>query len=278
MDHVGDLGTRCVLMLKIRRVNRRRALEDWEIQSLDDELETFWSLLSSAPRTGTRDDLELLQRWIDDDGLALDEPITRRALGLALGMVLVHELDLEWHHLLDATADPEGDLSVGVPDEETLYARPLQMISACLDEGTPLRLTEVFETAVLRFSGVSRATLPPRCTSEFEVQAPELQARLTELATTLQRDADLSFLAIRGTSFLVTVDAGRGSVRDLTMKMSFAGPRAMLAVAGGRAGELEQAGDALLAHAKACLEIERVIDEYLAKHPAQATALAPLGE
>lgn len=257
----------------------RRDLIEAEKTALSFDFATFWQRLCDRAPTRTLADLRDLQRLLNAKSINLSTERDRRGLGIALGMVLAHELGLQWVRLADDWG-VEMALSNG---EAHMNAHPLPMIANRADEGRAIDLCALFDSVARLFGGrpsqsdVQR-TAQPAWQAEFSSAGPGLDAlerRLGSLASTLQVAADLSYVLIRGTSFSIQVDSGRGNADDMTMQVSFAGERAMLVVGGARAQELLADGSRRDMHQHTRQEVERALDEHLAAHPHSAADFAP---
>ncbi len=257
----------------------RRHLIEAEKLALSCDFATFWQRLCDRAPTRTVADLRDLQRLLHAGSIDLTTERDRRGLGIALGMVLSHELGLQWVRLADDWG-VEMALSNG---EIHMNAHPLPMIANRADEGRAIDLCALFDSVARLFGGrpsVSdvKGETQPAWQAEFSCGGPGLdllERRLGSLACTLQVAADLSYVMIRGTSFSIRVDSGRGNADDMTMQVSFAGERAMLVVGGGRARELFTDGSRRDLHQHTRHEIERALDEHLAAHPQSREDFAP---
>lgn len=259
----------------------RRELIEAETLALERDFAAFWPRFADQSPTFSKADLRVLQRALDAGQLDLRTERDRRSLGIAFGTVLAHELGLRWIRLADDWG-VEMALSHGDPHKS---AHPLPMIATRADEGRAIDLAALFDSVARLFGTPSaddvRADVPLAWRATFEHPGPGLavlEQRLGNLASSLQVTADLSYVTIRGTSFSVEVDSGRGNADDMTMQVSFAGERAMLVVGGGRAQELGEGGSRRDVHLHTRQEIERAIDEHLAAHPQSAAHFAPFTE
>ena len=253
----------------------RRELIHAEVLALERDFASFWSRFPDQRPTRTRVDLPILQRALDLGAIQLDTDRDRRALGIALGMVAVQELGLGWIRLGDEWGVEWALAREGSP----VVAHPLPMIANRADDGRAIQLVSLLDAIASLY--VPAAPTPPGTVLAWRAEfgrpgpgIPALERALGTLAAALQTGADLSFVLIRGATFTVTVDAGRGNAHDLTMQMSFAGDRAMLVVGGGRAHDLGIDGTTL--HDRTRHEIERLIDCHLDAHPEAAADFAPL--
>lgn len=260
----------------------RRDLIEAENLALERDFAVFWQCHCDHAPTRTRADLSVLQRALGAHGIDLATERARRGLGIALGMVLAHELGLQWVRLAD-----EWGVEMALTNGEIhMNAHPLPMIANRADEGREIDLTALFDSVSRLFGGApSSVTLhdviagaPCAWRAEFTcfgAGLDTLEHRLGSLASTLQVAADLSYVMVRGSSFSIQVDSGRGNADDMTMQVSFAGERAMLVVGGARAQELFTDGGRRDLHQHTRQEVERAIDEHVRKFPEAAGDFAP---
>lgn len=243
----------------------RRDLIYAETLALERDYAALWARFPHHQPNRSRSDLHVLQQALDSNELQLDTERDRRAIGIALGMVAVHELGLKWIRLGDEWG-VEWALSEG---DSATVAHPLPMVENRADDGSTIALDALFEGIASLFSAPSE---PRGWTAEFDSPAPVLERQLGALAMDLRASADLSYVMIRGKSFTLVVDLGRGNANDLTMQVSFAGDRAMLVVGGGRG----PAYDSPTLHQHARTQIEQLIERHVARHPEAADAYGPL--
>ncbi len=260
----------------------RRELIEAEVLALQRDFDALWARVADhAPGFG-KADLRVLQRALDAGQIDLGTERERRSLGIALGMVLAHELTLHWVRLAD---DWGVEMALTSDDARNQSAHPLPMIATRADEGRGIDLLALFDSVARLFGAANADDVlienAAAWRATFDHPGPGLDAleqRLGDLASTLQVTADLSYVMIRGTGFSIQVDSGRGNAADMTMQVSFAGERAMLAVSGRGAHELGDAGSCRDLHLHTRQAIERAIDEHLAAHLESAANFAPFTE
>jgi len=260
---------------------RRDPIEAEEL-ALERDFRAFWARTLGQSPARSQQDLILLQAALDRGHLPLATDADRRSLGIALGMVLVHELRLVWIRL----ADEWGvEMALSRPGSE-IVAHPLSMIADRADEGRPIDLGALFQSIARLFAGAplsvrAAAAAPIPWRAEFLRPGPGLELlehRLGILAAQLQRAADLSYVLIRGVHFSISVDVGRGNPNDLTMQVSFAGDRAMLVVGGTKADEVTRGGRRYDLHSEARRTTERLIEQHLTEYPDAAADFPPFGD
>ena len=254
----------------------RRDLIEAERLGLQRDEAALWTRLGERKITQTRADLSRLQRALETGLLDLETLRDRRGLGVAFGMILAHELGLDWVRLAD---DFGVELALG-KGEPLRLSHPLPMIEQRADDGRAIDLAALFDS-VARLYERDESAAPPAWKANFEPNGAELEGlerQLGTLASTLQVSANLAYVMIRGACFSVVVDAGRGDANDLTMQVSFAGERAMLVVGGGLPRDPAERGAERDLHEPARRDIERAIDDYVRAHPEHDALFAPFTE
>lgn len=249
----------------------RRDLIHAETLALERDFAALWNRFPGHRPSRTRADLRELQQALAGGALDLETERDRRAVGIALGMVAAQELGLKWIRLGDEWG-VEWALSLG---ESPIVAHPLPMIANRADDGSAIALEALLDDIASLFEGPTSNDRRGTWSTHFDVPDAELECTLGSLVQHLQAGADLSYVMVRGKSFSVAVDMGRGNASDLTMQVSFAGDRAMLVVGGGR-GTLSD--DAARLHERTRSHVEHALEAYVESHPELADAYAPLAD
>jgi hypothetical protein len=93
--------------------------------------------------TQTLDDVEALQRLVDENVFDETQPNEIRAMGAVFGNVLEKQLGMEWIMIEDQGQREPG---LRLKNAQSFTLMPLRMIKEKLDRGLPVDLAQTFRT------------------------------------------------------------------------------------------------------------------------------------